>query len=115
MQAQLKQMVGQTPWDRTLRLIYADCLEEQGELAAANEQRAMAHVEQRRPARGRAPGSREDTYDKTANSATYRKHHKRRFAGCDRCPWHGGENTSRRPARSSWKKSRKQQWRTKEA
>jgi uncharacterized protein (TIGR02996 family) len=108
----LKAALGQNPWDHELRLVYADCLEEHDQVAAAEEQRRAAAKKQRRRARGRAPGIRE-TYDTTDSSAVYRKLHKRRFAGCDRCPWHGGENAGRRPGHSSWKKAHKQQWRMK--
>lgn len=110
MQARLKAALGRTPWDQELRLIYADWLEEHGHDDAAGEQRRLAGKKQRHPTKGRGPGSRE-TYDTTDSSAIYRKLHKRRFAGCDRCPWHGGDNTGRRPTRCSWKKSRKHRWR----
>lgn len=42
----------------------------------------------------------------TDNSRTYRRLHKYLHAGCALCPWHGGENTGRRPAHGV-KKSRK--------
>jgi hypothetical protein len=51
----------------------------------------------------------------TDNSANYRKLLKYHFGGCPICPWHGGENRSRRPRHVSWKQSRRQQWRTREA
>jgi hypothetical protein len=58
---------------------------------------------------------RHENYDTTDSSANYRKMRKRRLAGCPLCPWHGGENRSRRPGHSSWKRSRRQRWRVREA
>jgi uncharacterized protein (TIGR02996 family) len=110
MRDDFKDALERAPRDINLRRIYADWLEEQGELAEARAQREIAdelepHDRERRPSGGR------EECDTTACSAVYRKICKRLFAGCDRCPWHDGDNRSRRPAHGSWKKSRKQRWR----
>jgi uncharacterized protein (TIGR02996 family) len=110
--ANLETALARAPWDRELRLIYADFLEECGDTDAAEDQRRAASRKQRRRPRGDRPGSR-DVHNTTASNSVFRKLHKRRFAGCDRCPWHRGDNAGRRPAHSSWKKHRKHRWRPK--
>lgn len=112
MLAKLKVALGQAPWDNHLRLVYADCLEDHDQPEAAEDQRRLAEKKPRRCPKVR-PSEARDAYDATASSAVYRKLHKRRFAGCDRCRWHGGENAGRRPAHASWKTRNKHQWRVK--
>ena len=111
MQAEFEAVLQRTWWDWQVRLIYADWLEDHGQPDAALEQRLIAWEKRRRVAKG-PPRDRQD-YDTTHSSAVYRKLRKRRLAGCDRCPWHRGDNIGRRARHSSWKKSRRQQWRAK--
>ncbi len=110
MLARLETALGQTPWDDDLRLVYADCLDDHGQAEAAEAQRVRAARKRRK---GKSCRSRDrKCYDNTGDSAIFRKLHKRRFAGCDRCPWHSGENAGRKPAHTSWKKNKTKQWRS---
>jgi uncharacterized protein (TIGR02996 family) len=98
------------PNNSALRRVYADWLEEQGRLAEARYQREIAGDPNRGEEERYRLGCKAEL-DTTTNSAVYRKVLKEMFAGCSRCPWHGGENISHRPAHTSWKKSRKRRWR----
>jgi uncharacterized protein (TIGR02996 family) len=106
----LEAAVRLAPWDHELRLVYADCLEENGQLDAAREQRGAAS-KKRRP-KGQAQ-DRRLTCATTDSSAVHRKLYRGRLRACSYCPLHEGCNARRRPKHTSWKKSRKHRWRAK--
>jgi uncharacterized protein (TIGR02996 family) len=110
MKEEFEEALRLAPHDRALRWVYADWLEEHGRLTEALEQRQIADDPYMDNRDKRLRGDKVE-FDTTASSAVYRKINKLLFARCSRCPWHDGENISRRPARSSWKKSRKHRWR----
>jgi uncharacterized protein (TIGR02996 family) len=111
MKARLEEAIGRAPWDRELRLVYADWLEENGDLEAAREQRRAAGKKQRRPARGILAGGRE-TCQSTSNRTIYQRLHREGVSRrCDVCPPHRGCNARKRPRHTSWRESRKHRWR----
>jgi uncharacterized protein (TIGR02996 family) len=105
----LKAALGQAPWDRGLRLVYADCLEESGFTDEAEEQRRRASKRRCRPPRGRLAGAR-DAYRKTGNSALYRKLRDLQF-NISELRYLRRERGRPGPAHTSWKESRKHRWR----
>jgi uncharacterized protein (TIGR02996 family) len=105
----LKAAVGRDPWDRELRLVYADCLEEAGRPEDARDQRKAARKKQARPAKGPKCHVTVETAD---DRATYRMLRVRQIRPkCCLCGPNRGCNSGRRPSHSSWKKLRKHQWR----
>jgi len=106
----LKTALGQTPWDRELRLVYSDCLEENGFIEEAEEQRRLASKKQCRPAKGRLAGAR-DAYRKTGNSALFGKLYDRNLSISDLRDSKLERRGSRLcRAHKSWKKSRTHRW-----